>query len=194
MSEKQAVPGDTGGARARILDAARREIARTGWAVARSGRVAQQAGVSKALIHYHFKDKDALLLAVAVQCRDRVMSRGSHQARPTLHENPVDGFSEWLELELAAQDLRIALQLKTSGSSSVVRAAEAVLAAVRAEVQRQQDLVFQTLELAPAVPSESIVDLLMAMAEGEATAPTEPLARRRRMVETLWLSLLSVAD
>ncbi len=179
--------------RDRILDAARAEIVQAGWAVATSGRVAHRTGVSKALIHYHFQDKDSLLCAIAEQCRANVVARSERGAGLAAHANPVDAFSEWLEGELEARDLCIALQLKISGRDSIVRAAEAVLLAFRSALRRQERLVFRALGLTPVVPTDSIVDLFMAMAEGEALVPMEP-PTRRRMVETVWLSLLTVSE
>ncbi len=48
-------------ARARILDAAVRLIAREGINDVRIARIAQEAGVSASLLHYHFASRDALL-------------------------------------------------------------------------------------------------------------------------------------
>jgi hypothetical protein len=106
----------------------------------------------------------------------------------------VDGFGDWLELELSAQDLRIALQLKASGIPGVVRAAEEALAAVRVELQGQVDAVFRDLGVAPTIPLESVADLLMAMAAGLALVPVQPVARLHRMVESVWLGLLSASN
>ncbi|HEX8715561.1 MAG TPA: helix-turn-helix domain-containing protein [Gemmatimonadaceae bacterium] len=192
MSERSQIGGDGEETRARIVDAARVEISRAGWAAASSGRVARRTGVSKALIHYHFEHKDALLCAVAERCRHDVMARGALTMGPARHTNPVDGFSDWLESELTAQDLRVALNLRMSGRTSVVRAADAVLATVRAELERQQHLVFEVLGVVPSLPQDLIVDVLLTMAEGAALAPVEPPSHRRRMVEALWLCLLSV--
>jgi AcrR family transcriptional regulator len=51
--------GDT---RARILDAAVRRIAREGIDEVRIARIATDAGVSPALVHYHFDSRQALLV------------------------------------------------------------------------------------------------------------------------------------
>jgi AcrR family transcriptional regulator len=48
-------------ARQRILDAAVRRIAREGLDELRIARIAMDAGVSSALVHYHFDSRDALL-------------------------------------------------------------------------------------------------------------------------------------
>jgi AcrR family transcriptional regulator len=46
--------------RARILEAATREFSLNGLAGARTERIAEAAGVNKALIYYYFQGKDAL--------------------------------------------------------------------------------------------------------------------------------------
>jgi AcrR family transcriptional regulator len=48
-------------ARARILDAAVKLIAREGINDVRIARIAQEAGVSPSLLHYHFASRDAIL-------------------------------------------------------------------------------------------------------------------------------------
>ena len=48
-------------ARARILDAAVKLIAREGINDVRIARIAMEAGVSPSLLHYHFASRDALL-------------------------------------------------------------------------------------------------------------------------------------
>ncbi len=65
-------------ARARILDAATREFSSNGLAGARTERIAEAAGVNKALLYYYFRGKDALyaatLEAVAVRAAAASMS------------------------------------------------------------------------------------------------------------------------
>jgi TetR/AcrR family transcriptional regulator len=53
--------------RARILSAARKEFARSGFAGARIDTIARQAGVRKSLIFYYFESKDGLSRAVSAQ-------------------------------------------------------------------------------------------------------------------------------
>ena len=49
----------------RILNAAVQQIAEVGWSAVTTRRIAEQAGVNNALIHYYFGTKDALLLEAA---------------------------------------------------------------------------------------------------------------------------------
>src|SRR5690349_10351626 len=60
-ASKRAPDGDT---ERRILDAARRVFIKRGSAGARMQEIAAEAGVNQALLHYYFRTKDALSLAV----------------------------------------------------------------------------------------------------------------------------------
>jgi TetR/AcrR family transcriptional regulator len=58
--------------RARILDAAMREFSANGLAGARTERIAEAAGVNKALLYYYFRSKDALYRAALESVAARV--------------------------------------------------------------------------------------------------------------------------
>ena len=64
---RDAADGAPQDARARILQAAQEELVRRGAGALAMHEVADRAGVSKGLIHYHYHDKDALLARVAAQ-------------------------------------------------------------------------------------------------------------------------------
>jgi len=64
--------------RARILDAALSEFSANGLAGARTDRIAQAAGVNKALLYYYFESKENLYLAalemISAKVRDRTLA------------------------------------------------------------------------------------------------------------------------
>jgi TetR/AcrR family transcriptional regulator len=72
--------------RARILEAALREFAAHGLAGARTERIAEAAGVNKALIYYYFAGKEQLYLAavemIAGRMRDSTLAVFARQATP----------------------------------------------------------------------------------------------------------------
>ncbi|MFC7263312.1 TetR/AcrR family transcriptional regulator [Streptomyces lutosisoli] len=70
MKETKATT-DTAGARARIIEAACSHIARNGLEGAKIRDIAHDAGVSTALVHYHFATKATLLDAALVHAYDR---------------------------------------------------------------------------------------------------------------------------
>jgi TetR/AcrR family transcriptional regulator len=59
-------------ARTRILDAATREFSAHGLAGARTERIAEAAGVNKALLYYYYRSKDALYEASLKELADRL--------------------------------------------------------------------------------------------------------------------------
>jgi AcrR family transcriptional regulator len=106
-------------ARERILRAAVRAIARDGIDGLRIARIATEAGVSSALVHYHFADREQLLAetidysyarAAEVRLEDVAEPGGSHGARlaamievclPTT-EALAEDWVLWMELWLRA--------------------------------------------------------------------------------------------
>ena len=79
----------TNEARCRILDAALHEFAAYGLAGARTERIAQAAGVNKALLYYYFSGKEQLYVAalehIADRIRDSALAVYSIEASPGEH-------------------------------------------------------------------------------------------------------------
>ena len=69
------VPDASVPAAERILEAAARVLAEQGGTGLSMADVAHAAGVSKGLIHYHYRDKDALLARLAGWLADEVEGR-----------------------------------------------------------------------------------------------------------------------
>ena len=65
-------PGDT---KTRILDAAFRCLATTGYAALNVRDIARDAGVNHALINYHFGTKDRLVIAVLDEANRQLLQR-----------------------------------------------------------------------------------------------------------------------
>ena len=65
-------PADT---RARILEAAFRRLAREGYAALSVREIARDAGVNHALINYHFRSKDQLVIEVLDSANRRLLAR-----------------------------------------------------------------------------------------------------------------------
>ncbi|HSJ98137.1 MAG TPA: helix-turn-helix domain-containing protein [Myxococcota bacterium] len=66
---------DLGATKARILDAAFRRLATEGYAALRLREIAQDAGVNHALINYHFRSKDQLVIEVLDAANRRLLER-----------------------------------------------------------------------------------------------------------------------
>ena len=72
------VPDDTKG---KILDAAFRRLATEGYAALSVREIARDAGVNHALINYHFRSKDQLVIAVLDEANRRLLERQKRMYR-----------------------------------------------------------------------------------------------------------------
>ncbi|HUX35380.1 MAG TPA: TetR family transcriptional regulator [Gemmatimonadaceae bacterium] len=179
-----------GTARTRILDAACARMLEAGEGGASSAQVAAAAGVSKALVHYHFRDKRELLLGVTTACGERIAGR---TGVTTDAASPLDAFWQWLERELNAGDLRLLLQLTQGDDDAVGEAAVGELQVFRVETQRRVRRVFRALALAPSIPVELVTELVvvaaMGLAAGDAAMSDDA---GRQAIDVLWLGLLGL--
>jgi AcrR family transcriptional regulator len=67
--------GDLGETKAKILDAAFRRLATEGYAALSVREIAKDAGVNHALINYHFRSKDQLVIAVLDEANRQLLER-----------------------------------------------------------------------------------------------------------------------
>jgi AcrR family transcriptional regulator len=79
---------DLGETKAKILDAAFRRLAREGYAALSMREIARDAGVNHALINYHYRTKDQLVIAVLDEANRQLLER-QHR----LYRSP-GGFAE----------------------------------------------------------------------------------------------------
>ena len=170
-------------------------MARGGAAEISMGDVAANAAVSKALVHYHFRDKDSLLVALAEQTGQAVITRAHGALRSTSDEHVLDACWNAVEEELRAGDLRILLAL-AEYDSDPLRAVCRRFAAERRELASVQIAeVLGHLGLRLRVPAELVADTVIAFIDGltlanalESERPTRPA------FDVLWLALLTLAE
>ena len=110
MNERVAA-ASSADARVRIVDAGVRCIAREGVTGASMAAIALEAGVSKALLHYHYHDRSRLLAEIV----ERIGTQTVERERTAIDESDRmggrDAFWHWLEGELRRGELA-ALQLR----------------------------------------------------------------------------------
>jgi AcrR family transcriptional regulator len=191
---------DSGAVRAdvaptRILDAARRLIASGGLAGASMGEIAAAAKVSKALVHYHFGDKDTLLGRLADDAAHELVDREAHALDGAEGSTAVDALWEWLAGELARGDLRVLGAISESDSPPIReitrRAAERRRGQAAATVER----LFELLGLTPRIPPELVAGTLVAFIDGLALdVGTGGEPDPRVSFDVFWLAMLSLAD
>jgi len=190
----------------RILLAAAHRIALSGAAELSIQDVAVDAGVSKALVHYHFHDKDTLLasliehLVVGLVAREReALAAHAKQHDPLA----VDALWRWVEDELQRGDVRVLLELDTYRGA-------AVQAAARRAAQRRREVAADTiarllhiLDLKPRVAPALLANVAVAFLDGlaieTALARTGSSAQQdstaaRVAFDVFWLAMLSLAE
>jgi len=123
--------------RRQILDGARRCFARHGYEGATVRRMEEATGLSRGAIFHHFRDKDALFLALAQEeaqrMADVVAEQGLVQVMRELLAHPEE--RDWLGTRLeVARRLRTDAEFRAGWA---VRAAE-ITAATRARLERQR--------------------------------------------------------
>jgi AcrR family transcriptional regulator len=179
----------------RILDAARVLVARGGAGAVSMGDVAERAGVSKALVHYHFRDKDSLLQAVVEDIGLAVLQRARHALVSDADAHALDAYWTWLAGELQAGELRMLISLAAHDSDRV-RAASRRVALQRRELAAEHaTLVFSKLGLNPRVPPPLMAETIVAFVDGlVASQALDERRDPRPAFDVLWLALLTLAE
>lgn len=179
----------------RILDAARELVAEGGAAQLSMGDVAARAGVSKALVHYHFTDKDSLVSALVEEVGRDVVERERSALASVEGGHALDDYWRWLEAELRAGDARILTALSECASERVRALSRKVAVERRAVAKEHITQVFEGLGLTPRVPAALIADTVVAFIDGLSAAYVlDPSHDPRPAFDVLWLSLLTLSD
>jgi AcrR family transcriptional regulator len=150
--------------RGKILDAAFRRLATEGYAALSVREIAKDAGVNHALINYHFRTKDQLVIEVLDAANRRLLARQSSmyagqggfaekwaQARRFYESDLVSGFVR-VQAELWAASLSNA-ELREKFLPRLLAWKQLVLGAVREAVQALES---GGVRLPPAVTAEVI--------------------------------------
>lgn len=189
------MPAARSSAAARILTAARALVGRGGTAEVSMGDVAAAAGVSKALVHYHFRDKDSLLTALVELVGMDVVARARAALERPSGAHTLDAHWAALDRELRAGDVRILMALAEYDSERV-RTASRRIATRRRELQAEQTTaLFADLGLSLRLPAPLVADTIVAFVDGLAVAHAlDPHRPARPAFDVLWLALLTLAE
>jgi AcrR family transcriptional regulator len=159
------------------------------------GDVAANAAVSKALVHYHFHDKDSLLVALAEQIGAAVVARAQRVLAGSSNEHVLDAYWSGIEDELHAGDLRILLALAEYDSDRVRSVCRRLATERRDLVSAHITSVFEQLGLTLRVPAQLVSDTVIAFTDGLTLAHAlEPERPTRPAFDVLWLALLTLAE
>jgi AcrR family transcriptional regulator len=179
--------------RARIVDAAIRCIKQEGIQGASMSAIAAEAGVSKALLHYHFADRAQLLAEVVMILGTRLIAREGGALEQGQAASAVDTLWRWLDDELRRGELHALLELRTAREPSVRDALENIAELRRKAAAATVSRLFSRLGLAPRIPLPLIGDTTIAFVDG--VVLNDGLGRETRTsFDVFWLAILSLGD
>jgi AcrR family transcriptional regulator len=180
---------------ARLLDSVAAILRTEGAGALSVQRVAEAAGTSKALVHYHFSGKDALLVA----CVERLAGQLEHAEGDALSGSaPETALADLWDamMQPRTRGLRRALLALTTGATPATEVA-LVLAAVRRRQAATRVLLRleELLGFAPAIPRGTLSVAFIALIDG--LTLSHPLGSgqdQRQAFDGFWLAILSVEN
>jgi AcrR family transcriptional regulator len=193
VTERDARKTVVGDARSRIVRAGIRCVVRDGLADASMAAIAQEAEVSKALLHYHFSDRAQLLSEMVTLIGRRLITREQGALERDEISAPVDVLWQWLDVELERGELRALLALGTLRDAAVREAVDEVSSARRTSSAATVEYVFARLGLKARVPLTLIADAIVAFVDGLAL-DRESDRDSRVSFDVFWLGMLSLGD
>src|SRR5919202_80898 len=178
------------GAAERILRATARAIVERGAVALTMQDVAEEAGVSKGLIHYHFHDKETLLARLAEWMTRNLVARERAALERSSPRHAIDDLWAWLEQELARGHVRVLLELAEWRGSLVRRAMVESVRDRRAAAAWSVGQLFALLGLRLRVPAALLADVVVAFVDGIAVgAMLDPESNPRASFDVFWLSV-----
>lgn len=193
MTERDARKAIVGDARSRIVRAGIRCVVRDGLADASMAAIAQEAEVSKALLHYHFSDRAQLLSEMVTLIGRRLITREQGALERDEISAPVDVMWRWLEVELERGELRALIALSGLRDAKVREAVDEVSTARRTSAAATVEYVFARLGLTARVPLTLIADTMVAFWDGLAL-DSDADRDARVSFDVFWLGMLSLGD
>ena len=179
----------------RILYAAATRVVAGGTANLSMQDVADAAGVSKGLIHYHFHDKETLLTRLIEWMTGESIEREASTLARSTPKTAVDDLWQWVAGEIERGHLRVLNELAQERGPLISDAIRRSARVRRDAAALTVDRLFALLELRPRVPVQLLADVIVAFIDGLAIhASLEPDANHRVAFDVLWLSLLSLAE
>ena len=179
----------------RILDSALRCIAREGAGAVALSDVAAEAGVSKALIHYHFHDRETLLTRLVDEVVETIVAGERAALADTPPALAIDALWTWLEGELARGDIRVLIELSLLPQPSIRDAARRAALLRRSAAATSVSRLFALLGLTPRGPAALLAEPVVAFIDGLAIDAALDTGRSPRVsFDAFWLGMLSLAE
>ena len=188
-------PRTRGNAAERILGAAAECVSALGAAQVSMQAVADGAGVSKALIHYHFRDRDELLARLTDWLTVELVRGEDVALDGAAPGGALDARWAWLGDALGSGRLRALVELGLERGAPVRQAVRRSREARRAQATLTLERLFAAMGLHPRLPPPLVADVTVAFVEGLAgEVALEPDANRRLRFDVFWLTVLNMAE
>jgi AcrR family transcriptional regulator len=182
-------------ARARIVRAGARCITREGLTGASMAAIAVEAGVSKALLHYHYHDRATLLAEIAERIGIDVVERERSAVDESDGTGGLDALWRWLEEELRRGELAALAALSLARLGKVRHATHAAATERRRSAALTIKHLFTELDLAPRIPAALLADAAVAFVDGLALDVANGTTRDPRVsYDIFWLALLGLTE
>jgi AcrR family transcriptional regulator len=181
-------------ARQRIIEATIECVARDGATEASMAAIAAEAGVSKALLHYHYSDRARLLAEVVTQLGERLAEREREALDGADGSKAVDALWRWTEREMARGELCVLLELSLIREPLVHQAAMVVAESRRNAAGRTIADLMARLGLVPRVAAELLGESWLTFTIGLAMGSTTSAADPRVAFDVFWLAMLGLAE
>jgi AcrR family transcriptional regulator len=157
--------------RQQVVDAAILTLAKRGFANTSVGDIADAAGMSKGVVHYHFKSKDDLIGRVLAECNARMSARvraaWDEPGQPTERIRRVLR-EMWASRTDGSPEMRVISDLTAAGvhDPKLRQALSAMFHASRQELVDEFVASFTSIGLKPKVPAHIIPRLVIATLDG----------------------------
>ena len=179
----------------RILRATAYRIVQSGAVALTMQEVAEEAEVSKGLIHYHFHDKDTLLARLVEWMVAHLVQRERDALAHSTPRSALDDLWMWVAGELERGHVRVLIELGEWRSDLVHRASKSAARMRREASAATLERLFGMLELRARVPAALVADVVVAFVDGLAISTgTDGERNPRPAFDVFWLSLLSLAE
>jgi AcrR family transcriptional regulator len=156
--------------------------------------IAEEAGVSKALLHYHYHDRATLLAEIAERIGSDVVER-ERTAVDESGSGGLDALWEWLEDELRRGELAALATLSLTRLGKVRHATRAAATERRHSAARTITHLFTELGLTPRIPAALLADAAVAFVDGLALDVANGATRDPRVsYDIFWLALLGLTE
>jgi AcrR family transcriptional regulator len=157
--------------------------------------IAEEAGVSKALLHYHYHDRATLLAEIAERIGIEVVERERAAVDESGGTGGLDALWRWLEDELRRGELAALATLSLTRLSKVRNATRAAATERRRSATTTIEHLFTELDLTPRIPAALLAEAAVAFVDGLALdvangAPRDP----RVSYDIFWLALLGLTE